>query len=213
MGRVQRGVVLCFVDEPSYRGVLVAGQLDGVVGVHEVGASDRSIQQASAGEDGLLIAVRHDVREVRVRVAGCCDGLDPQLADGDDLAVGDGLALVVDGVRRVDEVGRAGLAGKDEAAGDVVVVDVGFGDVGDPCARVRGGSQDAVGVALGVDDKCDLAVVNEVAAVPELRGFDDGYMHCRVLSITARRARRRCRGRGRPHGPGMRPYRAHGPRR
>ena len=58
------------------------------------------------------------------------------------------------------------------AAGDVVVVDVGLQHVGDAQAPLLGEVGDAVGVALGVDDHGDLAVGDEVAAVPQGRGLD-----------------------------------------
>ena len=66
----------------------------------------------------------------------------------------------------IDQVLRAGAAGQGKAAGDVVVVDVGLEDVGQPQALLLEQRQDAVNVALGVHHEGDLAVMDEVAAVP-----------------------------------------------
>ncbi|MGT2461490.1 hypothetical protein [Sinomonas atrocyanea] len=69
------------------------------------------------------------------------------------------------------------LAGVDQAAGEVVVVDVGLGDVRDLHAGRGGGGLDAVDVPLGVDHEGVLPIVHEVAAVAELRGVDDDDVH------------------------------------
>lgn len=67
--------------------------------------------------------------------------------------------------------------GQDESAGDVVVVDVGLGHVGELDSSLVKQGFDAVDVALGVDDQPHLPVVDEVAAVPELGSVDDGDIH------------------------------------
>ncbi len=86
-------------------------------------------------------------------------------ASGEDVPVGavlydaDGTELAVAGNER-------------EATGDVVVVDVGLGDVGDAHPELVDQGEDPVDVALRVDDEGDLAVVGEVAAVAEAGGGD-----------------------------------------
>ncbi len=72
----------------------------------------------------------------------------------------------------VDVVGRAGDLRKGQSAGDVVVVDVGLEDVGDEYTRRADELEHAVDVTLRVDHERDLAVMDEVAAVPQGRGLD-----------------------------------------
>ena len=88
-------------------------------------------------------------------------------ADRDGLAVTDRGAVERHLVLGVDVVRRAGALGQGEAAGDVVVVDVGLEHVGEPHLVFIQDVQDAVDVALRVDHKGDLAVVDHVAAVAE----------------------------------------------
>ena len=93
-------------------------------------------------------------------------------ADLDRLAVTDRGPLEGDLVLGVDVVRRAGALGQSEAAGDVVVVDVGLEDVGQPHLVLLQQVQDAVDVALRVDHEGDLAVVDHVAAVAERGRLD-----------------------------------------
>ena len=153
------------------------GQAERVLGPDKVRAADRAVEQASAGEDGLLPAVVDDKGEVGVGVARGGDGFDRQRTDPDGLPVRDRLPLEVNRVRGVHEVARAVRPGQFEPAGEVVVVDVGLGDVGDGDAGVAGGCLDAVRVPLRVDDQRHGAVMDEVAAVPELGGLDDDDVH------------------------------------
>ena len=82
--------------------------------------------------------VTQDVADVVVGVAGGVHDLQLDGSGVDDVAVGDGAALVVDVVSGGDHVFGAGDAGQFQSAGDVVVVDVGFQDVGDPHAAFVG---------------------------------------------------------------------------
>ena len=72
---------------------------------------------------------------------------------------------------------RAGGAGQFQTAGDVIVVNVGFQYVGDLHAAVGGEVEDPVDVALRVDHHRDVTVGDQVAAVAETGGFDDGHVH------------------------------------
>ena len=88
-----------------------------------------------------------------------------------------GVRSNLDGVGGVDEIAGAVGAGQDQPAGDVVIVHVRFGHVRDGYPGVTGGRLDAVRVALRVDRQRHRAVVDQVAAVPELRGLDDDDFH------------------------------------
>jgi len=112
-------------------------------------------------------------RQVGVRVAGGGQHPHPQgCADFDDVAVPHPGPLVADGVVGVHVVRGAGLARQRQPAGDIVVVDVGFEDVGDPDARGSGEIQDPVDVALRVDHERDPPIVDQIAAVPQRRRLD-----------------------------------------
>jgi hypothetical protein len=152
-------------------------QADGVRGCHEISAADRPVEQAAAREDGLLPAVFHDEGQVRVRVPRRGEGFDGKGADPDALAVGDGGALKHHRISGIDEVTRAVRLRQFQAAGEVVVVDVGLGYVGDGHPGAAGGGFDPVRVPLRVDDERYRAVMDEVAAVPQLRGFDHNHFH------------------------------------
>ena len=79
-----------------------------------------------------------------------------------------------DVVGGVDEVRGTGGLRQGEPAGDVVVVDVGLEDVGEPDAVLVEQAQHPVDVALRVDHERDLAVVDEVAAVARGWGSRSG---------------------------------------
>jgi len=70
------------------------------------------------------------------------------------------------------------LAGEQQPTGEVVVVDVRLCDVRDldPAGVVDLGL-DPVGVALWINNQCDLAVMDEIAAVAERWCLDDDDMH------------------------------------
>ncbi|GAA3310261.1 hypothetical protein GCM10017710_06520 [Arthrobacter ramosus] len=69
------------------------------------------------------------------------------------------------------------LQGKDEATREVVVVEVGLSDMRDGHTGVSRCRFDAVGITLGVDHKRHRAVMDEVAAIPQLGRFDDDNFH------------------------------------
>ena len=189
MRREERRVLPGLGHEPAHGSVLVMGQAHRVRRGYEVRPAHRAVEQAAAREDRLLFAVVHDEREVRVGVPRRGDGLYGQGSHADSLAVGDGLALELHRVGGVHQVLRTVGLGELRAAGDVVVVQVGFSDMGDGHARFTGGSFHAVRVPLRIDDKAHRAVVHQVAPVPQLRGIDDNDVHG-ILLGGARRASR-----------------------
>ena len=132
------------------------------------------------------VVVVQDVADVVVGVAGGVDGPQLDRSGVDDVAVADGAALVGDVVAGGDDVLGFGDAREFQAAGDVVVVDVGFQDVGDPHAALAGEVEDPVDVALGVDDHGDVPFGDQVAAVAESGGFDDGHVHGVSFSLSDR---------------------------
>ena len=168
------GVVGQLGGEPARRGVLVVHQRVRVVGAEQVGAAGGAEQQRAAGEHAEVLAVRLEgVGQVGERVAGRGDdGHAHRRADLDDVAVADRRPVEGDVVGGVHVVRGAGGLGEGQAAGDVVVVQVGLEDVGDADAGLAGEVEHAVDVALRVDDEGDLAVVGEVAAVAEGGGLD-----------------------------------------
>jgi hypothetical protein len=146
----------------------------GVVGAEQVGPADRAVQQRPAGEDRHPLAAGFEgVGQVGEGVPGGGQDAYPHgVADSQQVAVADAGAVEGDGVVGVDVVGRAGRRGEGVPAGDVVVVDVGLEDVGDPDALGGGEGEDPVDVSLRVDDERDPAVVDQVAAVTQGRGVD-----------------------------------------
>ena len=91
---------------------------------------------------------------------------------GTSSVVGDRRAVVGHLIGGVDEVPGSDAFGQGQAAGDVVVVDVGLEHVADPHALLGGQVEDAVDVALGIDHERHLAVVDEIAAITQGRGLD-----------------------------------------
>ncbi|BCW49484.1 hypothetical protein StoSoilB13_18260 [Arthrobacter sp. StoSoilB13] len=77
----------------------------------------------------------------------------------------------------VDEVLGAMFFSQNQAAGDVVVVQMGFGHMRDPDASGTRGFFNAVGVPLRVNDQSNFAVMHQVTPVPQCRGFDDYDVH------------------------------------
>ena len=102
---------------------------------------------------------------------------DRQGTDVDDLTVRDRLTLEGDRVGGVDQVFRSVSASELEASGDVVVVQVGLGDVRDVDAGFAGCVFHPVGIPLRVNDQCHGAVMHEVASVTQFRGFDNDNVH------------------------------------
>ena len=174
VGGKDLGLLGELVGEAVRGGELVVDQVVGVVVPEQVRAAGGPEQQGAAGEDGDLLAGELEgVGQVGVRVARCRDGADAQQVGClHHVTVPDRGALEGDLVLAVHVVCRAGRRGQGQAARDVVVVDVGLEDVSDSYALAPGEVEDAVDVALRVDDDRDLPVVGEVGAVAEGGGVD-----------------------------------------
>ena len=174
VGGIDRGVVAEVVGE-LVRGVpLVVGLLDREVGRDQVGTADAAVEQRAAGEDeGGRIAAADGVRHVMRGVARRVEHLHGQIPHVEGVAVVDRRRLEPELDTAGDDVRRAVLAGELEAAGDVVVVDVGLRDMrhGQPVL----GEQvlHAVDIALGIDDQRRLPIVDDVAAIPQPGGIED----------------------------------------
>ena len=91
---------------------------------------------------------------------------------GDHVAVGDRVPVERHRVGGVHVVGRAGRAGQGQAAGDVVVVDVGLEHVGHRDPAAGGQREHPVDVALRVHHERDRAVGDQVAPVAQRRRLD-----------------------------------------
>ena len=148
-----------------------------IVGVPGPSRSGRPVEPNSSDPPENTAVARavllQHVGQVGVGVAGGGQHPHPQRrADVDDVAVPHPGPLVGHRVVGVHVIRGAGRAGQRQPAGDIVVVDVGFEDVGDPNAGRGGQVQDPVDVALRVDHEGDPPVVDQVAAVAQRRRLD-----------------------------------------
>ena len=189
--REHLGLVREQVGQPVSRGVLVAHERVGVLVPEEVGTTGGAVQQRPAGKHAdVLVAVccgfAEQVGEVGERVAGGCQRGDAHPSTHlDDLSIRYGGSEEGHVVLAIDEVLSTGALREREATGDVVVVDVGLEDVGEPDPVLLEQGEDPVDVALGVDHERDLTVVNEVGPVTQRRGLDgnDGQVCARVAGL------------------------------
>lgn len=111
-----------------------------------------------------------------VGVARRRDDPDPQgVADVDDVTVAGRDLLVGNLIGRAYVVGRAGHPRQSQAPGDVVVVDMGLEDVGDPYTSRVGKLDHFVDVTLRVDHEGHLTVMGQVVRSPRV-GVSIGTM-------------------------------------
>lgn len=117
-----------FRGETARGGVLGAGQALGQARLDQVGAADRADQQRTSGEHRDLHPVLlKDVRGVVRGVTGRRQCLQREIGvDDRAVPVVHGYPSEGDGGPGRHEIGSAGEAGQFQAAGDVVVVDVGL---------------------------------------------------------------------------------------
>src|SRR5690606_24640636 len=128
VGRVHARVRRKLVDKAAHRPELGAGQCLGGVVADEVGAPDGAVEHRAAGEHRRRFAVKdRDVGEVVRGVARGVHGSDEDVVtEGQHVAVGRGDVVEGDVVAGGQDVAGAGAPGEVEAAGHVVVVQVGL---------------------------------------------------------------------------------------
>src|SRR5215467_9040238 len=179
------------------RGVLGAHEVVCVLGPKQVWPAARSVEQRAAGEHGYWPGdadVGKHVGQVRERMAWRSNSsYEHPRADWENVAVvhrGPGKRHLVLGV---DQIRRACVLSQRQPACDVVVMDVRLEDVGESDALIAEHCQDAVDVPLRIDYEGDLAVVDEVAPIPETRRLErddcDGvdFRHLRVSRTVSSR--------------------------
>ena len=134
--RAHRGVGRQAGAEATDRAVLRAGERLGTIASHEVGAAGAAEQQRAAGEHGAggVQIVRDPVGGVGVGMAGRVEHAHGERSDAQLVAVRDPSGLVAEPGSRGHRVGGPVPEGEREAAGHVVVVEVGLEDVGEPHA-------------------------------------------------------------------------------
>jgi hypothetical protein len=94
----------------------------------------------------------------------------------DDVTIGDTPCRVIQFVTGGHHVLRARRSGQGESARHVVVVHVGFEDVGDALAASVDDVEHPIDVALGVHHHRDTAAADEVTAVSEPGGLDHRHL-------------------------------------
>ena len=182
VGGVETGVIGDQCGQAQRRPILGAGQLVGRRRVAEIGAPDRAVQHRAAAEDRRWsVRGAHDVAEVVMGVTRRVYDVDPERPHGEVIAVGDRDVVEAQGLGGGVDVPRAGEAGERQPSADVVVVDVRLRDVADAHASTFDDCQDAIDVAVGVDDQCRVAVVDDVGQVSEGRGLDREHVHDDLL--------------------------------
>ena len=125
------------------------------------------MQHGATGENPHRVArgILQDVADVGVGVTGGVHDLESERPDVNKVAVGHRAPLVTHVVTAGDNVFGTDCAGQFEAAGDVVVVDVGFKHVSDCHGVLVGEVEHSVDVALRIDDRCDAPVADQIAPV------------------------------------------------
>ena len=137
--------------------VEVAGEAVGVAayGGEQVRSPDVTDEQGVAGQHGPRLGVRlpsYDDRDRLGCVAGCVAYLESDLAERQDLSVGERFDIEVGSGDRAVGDHRPGRVGEFKVAGEGVGVEVGFDDPFDRKAVDVGVGHVFADVALGVDD-------------------------------------------------------------
>ena len=127
--------------------------------------------------------VPHHVRQVRVRVPRRRNHAHGEPAHLQHVPVGDRRTVEGNVVCGVDQVLGPELPGEDQASGDVVIVEVGFGHMRDTDTRCARGFLHAVGVALGVDGNHDDLHLFRVV-LQQGHGLGQ-FGHCRGADVGA----------------------------
>jgi hypothetical protein len=138
-----------------------------------------------------VIALANREGDVVRGVARGVDDVDGQLADGEGVTVTHRQRLVGHLHIARNDVGGAVPPGQFQAAGDVVVVDVGLSHVRQRQAVLGEQFVDPVEVPLRIDDEGGRAVMGDIAAVTQSAGIQrDDVGRCGVLHGVLRKERR-----------------------
>ncbi len=149
------------------------GVVVGVLLAQEVRPADRPDEQRAAAEQerGVLAAAQVGdlVRDMLGSVAGRVAGREPQRADVERLAVARRGVVVAKLRSGADHVPRPGQGREVAPARDVVVVEMGLDDMGDPDVELTGRREIDVDVPARVDDRGDAGdiVGDERRQMPE----------------------------------------------
>ena len=184
VGRVHRRGVGQLGGEAPHGPVLGMGQRLGLIRADQIGAADGAEKHRPAGEDRGRLAVprAQHVGKMAGGVPWRVHGGDGEAAGAEPGAVADTRPAERDVLGGRHDVGRPGRPGQRQAAGHVVVVDVGLQHVRDAHAMLGCDRQDPVDVPLGVDDDRCLAVVREVAAISQPGGLDGHDLEHRLAA-------------------------------
>ena len=176
VGGIDHGLGGQFRRQSPERPALRRRENGRVLGAEQVGPPGRPVQQRAAGEHRDHLArgrVLKRVSQMCERVPGGGEHPDPHRPpDRHHVAVDDRGPVERHRVGCVHVIGRAGGAGQGQAAGDVVVVDVGLEHVGHRDPAVGGQGEYPVDVALRVDHERGRAVGDQIAPVAQRRRLD-----------------------------------------
>ena len=170
MGGQHLGTGVKLGQQPAHTVPLGCRQLVGTLGAEEIGTTYGARQYRPAGADisGLARIAAEQVRQVVGRMARRRQGRDLEGSYRDLATIAERQALV--GKAQVLPLGqhidRPQLAGQSQAPAHIVVVDVGLQHVGNGDAEGLGRRYVALRFTLRVDHYCDIAVMDQVAAVP-----------------------------------------------
>lgn len=152
--------------------VLGSGELLGAGRIDEVRSAHGAEKDGPSGEHGDGLAVDgHGIGEMGRSVAGRVDGGDGEAAGRDHLAVVDAVALEVNRVLGVDDVGGAGPLGERESAGDVVVVATRVGEQRAVARQAGAGDRTALLTRIQMTPRQLAAVITTGTAVGFLTGL------------------------------------------
>ncbi len=122
-------------------------------------------------------ACGHDVGEMVWRVARGRTNFDAQVVDHNDVAVTHRLIVELQRLCSCVKVPSTGDTSQGETAADVVVVDMRFVNVGDLDTGFIDHGNNAIDIALRIDDERNRTILHDVGAVPRLPAIasNSGY--------------------------------------
>lgn len=165
--------------ETSQAAELETGQRPCVLFAEQIGAAGGPDQQATAGEYRLLDTVHeNEIAGVLRSVPRCVEGTNRQPIDAVELLAVERWDEREPGARSggQHQIGATSL-GKIPPTGDVVVVHVGFEDVGEGEAHIVENRGEAIDISLGIDNEGMVAMHGDVCRIPETRGANRYHFH------------------------------------